>query len=124
MVEIIGDGCGIAADRFQGRWADGLSGIRAHAEMVGANGVIGDRRPHGTTLRIDLRPRVAASDPAPARILVVDDHVVVREAIAAAFEAEHDITVVAQAGSLATAVQRVDEADVAIVNLPARWTRT
>lgn len=55
--------------------------------------------------------------PRPARILLVDDQVAVREALAGVLEAEEDFVVVAQAGSLATAVEQVAGVDIAVVAL-------
>ncbi len=51
------------------------------------------------------------------RILIVDDHVLVRQALAFMFEQEADVTVVTQAGSLAEARTRLVDVDVAVVDL-------
>ena len=51
------------------------------------------------------------------RILLVDDHSAVRQALASVFEREPEFEVVGQAGSLAEARQMLDGIDVAIVDL-------
>jgi DNA-binding NarL/FixJ family response regulator len=55
----------------------------------------------------------------PIRVLLVEDHTSVRQAIATAFQQEADVDVVAQAGSLAEARQMLLEVDidVAVVDL-------
>jgi DNA-binding NarL/FixJ family response regulator len=45
------------------------------------------------------------------RILLVDDHAVMREALVSAFEQEADLEIVGQAGSLAEARLRLGEAE-------------
>ena len=61
----------------------------------------------------------AASEqpPSPVRILLVEDHAAVREAIAAMFEREPGFTVVGQAGSLAEAREMLARVDVAVLDL-------
>jgi DNA-binding NarL/FixJ family response regulator len=51
------------------------------------------------------------------RVLLVEDHVVVRELMAAAFDREPGFAVVGQAGSLAQAREMLDRVDVAVVDL-------
>lgn len=50
------------------------------------------------------------------RVLLVEDHVVVRELFAAAFDREPDFEVVAQAGSLAEARGSLEGVDVAVLD--------
>ncbi len=51
------------------------------------------------------------------RILLVDDHSAVRQALASVFEREPEFEVVGQAGSLAEARQMLDGVDVAVIDL-------
>jgi DNA-binding NarL/FixJ family response regulator len=51
------------------------------------------------------------------RVLLVDDHTAVRQALAIVFAREPDCTVVAQVGSLAEARDALDRYDVAVVDL-------
>jgi DNA-binding NarL/FixJ family response regulator len=51
------------------------------------------------------------------KILLVDDHASFRQGVAAALEAEPDLTVAGQAGSLAEARTMLDGFDVAVVDL-------
>lgn len=53
----------------------------------------------------------------PVRVLLVDDHAAVREAIALAFRQEPDFEVAGQAASLAEARQMLQEVDVAVIDL-------
>jgi DNA-binding NarL/FixJ family response regulator len=53
----------------------------------------------------------------PVRILLVEDHAAVREALAAMFERESGFTVVGQAGSLAEARAMLSGVDVALLDL-------
>jgi DNA-binding NarL/FixJ family response regulator len=69
-------------------------------------------------MRVDgASPPAAASELSPARVLLGGEHVAVRQAFAVVLEAQPDFEVVAQAGSLATAVDLVAEVDLAIVDL-------
>jgi len=51
------------------------------------------------------------------RVLLVEDHVSVRQAIASAFDREADFEVVGQAASLAEAREMLDAVDVAVIDL-------
>ena len=64
-----------------------------------------------------LRPTDADQARQTVRILLVEDHTAVREAIAAMLAQEPDLNVVAQAGSLAEARRMLDDIDVAVIDL-------
>jgi RNA polymerase sigma factor (sigma-70 family) len=57
------------------------------------------------------------ADAAQTKVLLVEDHAVFRQALALAFSLEPDLTVVAEAGSLAEGRQRLDGVDVAVLDL-------
>jgi DNA-binding NarL/FixJ family response regulator/PAS domain-containing protein len=60
------------------------------------------------------------ADPDPiatVRVVLVEDHLAVREAIAAAFDARHGFSIVGQAATMAEARGMLDDVDVAIVDL-------
>jgi two-component system, NarL family, response regulator len=69
-------------------------------------------------LEPDEHPATART-PAPIRVLLVDDHAIMREGLAAVLEASEGFSVVGQAGDGRTAVRLFDELrpDVAIVDL-------
>ena len=56
---------------------------------------------------------------APARVLLVDDHAIVRRGLRSILELEHDISVVAEAGGWNDALQALDRArpDVIVLDL-------
>lgn len=53
----------------------------------------------------------------PINILLVEDHAVFRQALALAFSLDPDLKVVREAGSVAEAMDQLDEIDVAVVDL-------
>ncbi|MEA2267597.1 MAG: hypothetical protein QOC64_207, partial [Solirubrobacteraceae bacterium] len=97
----------------------GIKGMRERAGLLGGELAIHSEPGAGTTVRV----RVALSDdrgelPAPhVRVLLVEDHAAVREAIAVAFERETGFEVVGQAGSLTEARTMLSGVDVAVLDL-------
>jgi DNA-binding NarL/FixJ family response regulator len=75
------------------------------------------RRGRLATLERLLLDDEDGDDAQPVRILLVEDHTAVREAIAAMFEREPGFAVVGQAGSLAQARGMLDGVDVALLDL-------
>ena len=115
-VEISDDGRGFEPDRQPSlMYGQGLRGMRERAELLDAHlDVRSDRS--GTTVRMqaDLR---AESATRRTRVLLVEDHATVREALAAAFERHSDIEVVGQASSLSAAREQLAGVDVAVIDL-------
>ena len=75
-------------------------------------------RPREGGTVVELRVPLARAAPADrARVLLVEDHAAVREAIAPAFAQDDEFIVAGEAGSLAEARGMLDEVDVAIVDL-------
>jgi two-component system response regulator DevR len=68
-----------------------------------------------------LAPPEAAPQetPAPARVLLVDDHAIVRRGLRSILELEPDISVVAEAGGWSDALQALDRSrpDVIVLDL-------
>ncbi len=62
-------------------------------------------------------PETNGQEQQRTRVLLVDDHSSVRQALASVFEREPDLVVVGQAGSLAEARQMLDGVDLAIIDL-------
>ncbi|MEY2536082.1 MAG: hypothetical protein QOF29_3992, partial [bacterium] len=97
----------------------GIKGMRERAGLLGGELAIHSEPGAGTTVRV----RVALGDdreelPAPhVRVLLVEDHAAVREAIAVAFERETGFEVVGQAGSLTEARTMLSGVDVAVLDL-------
>jgi DNA-binding NarL/FixJ family response regulator len=95
----------------------GIPGMRERAELLGGELRV-ERPPEGGTL-VELRvPPAQRRGPAErVRVLLVDDHAAIREAIALAFAQDDEFIVAGQAGSLAEARGLLDGVDVAILDL-------
>jgi DNA-binding NarL/FixJ family response regulator/signal transduction histidine kinase len=117
-VEVSDDGSGFDRDGGgQVGESAGLTGIRERADLLGADLEISSEPGGGTAVRLELSLKNEEVEPDQVRILLVEDHAAVREAIAAMFERERDFTVVGQAGSLAEARGMLDGVDVALLDL-------
>jgi PAS domain S-box-containing protein len=113
-VEVVDEGCG-----FDPRAAGaGLAGMRERAGILGGRLSLETSPGEGTrvTLELPLSPPAGTEDE-DLRVLLVEDHAAVREAIASAFASEPGIRVVGQAASLAEARSMLERVDVAVVDL-------
>jgi DNA-binding NarL/FixJ family response regulator len=117
VVVVRDDGVGLHDLRPPGpTGGHGIAGMRERAEVLGGELRV-ESPPRGGTL-VELRVPLAPPRPAErARVLLVDDHAAIREAIALAFAQDGDFIVTGQAASLAEARGLVDGIDVAIVDL-------
>ena len=88
----------------------GLRGMRNRVEQVGGTLTV-ESGPKGTTVRVEVPPVI--------RVLLVDDHPVVRTGVRGMLAAEPDIEVVGEAGSGADAIARAAELkpDVVLMDL-------
>jgi PAS domain S-box-containing protein len=119
VVEVSDDGCGCAALPVQ---ADvpgtGLRGMRERAAILNADLRFTSEPGVGTSVRVELPLTVRRGESTTmVRVLLVEDHAAVRQALATTFEQEDDFEVVAQAGSLAEARQLLRDIDVAVIDL-------
>jgi PAS domain S-box-containing protein len=119
VVEVADDGGGFdaAADASPiGR--AGIKGMRERAADLGAELTVASRPGDGTRVRLELALAEQGAVAAQAvRILLVEDHAAVREAVASAFEREPGFEVVGQAASLAEARGMLARVDVAVIDL-------
>jgi DNA-binding NarL/FixJ family response regulator len=120
VAEVADDGRRLDAERApDATGGHGIAGMRERAGLLGGALEVAPRTGGGTTveLRVPLFAAQAATE--RVRVLLVDDHAAIREAMALAFAfAEDDGFVVAgQAGTLAEARTMLDGIDVAIVDL-------
>lgn len=95
----------------------GIPGMRERVELLGGELLV-ERPPEGGTLvelRVPLPRHRAPAD--RVRVLLVEDHAAIREALALAFAQDDEFTVTGQAGSLSEARGMLDGVDVAIVDL-------
>ena len=117
--EVSDDGRGFdPAERPAPVAGHGIAGMRERAALLhGRLDIVGDPTT-GTTVRLEVPLRPAHERAAEqVRVLLVEDHAAVREAIAGMFERESDLTVVGQAQSLAEARELLHGVDVAVLDL-------
>jgi PAS domain S-box-containing protein len=120
-VEVADDGRGFDPDAEPaGGAGTGITGMWERAALLDAALAIRSRPGEGTTVRLEVglaQGQDAEAGPRTARVLLVEDHAAVRQAIAAMFDREPDFSVVGQAGTLADARGMLDEVDVAVIDL-------
>jgi PAS domain S-box-containing protein len=112
--DVADDGRGVSARATSGH---GIAGMRERAEQLGGHVDLRAPDAGGTSVRVRLPLPSPREVGAPIRVLLVEDHAAVREAIAAAFRSEPDFEVVGEAGTLAEARGMLGEVDVALVDL-------
>jgi PAS domain S-box-containing protein len=96
----------------------GLRGMRDRAAAENGWLDVTTRPGSGTRVRFGIPlPETNGRPQRPARMLLVEDHTAVRQAIATALDREDDFDVVAQAGSLAEAMDLLVDIDLAVVDL-------
>jgi DNA-binding NarL/FixJ family response regulator len=92
--------------------------MRERAALLDADLTIRTAPDAGTRVCLELMlDSEKARSPLTARVLLVEDHVAARQAIAAMFRREPDFEVVGQAGSLAEARGMLEGVDVAVLDL-------
>ena len=112
MLEVADDGHGFDT----GREGAGLRGMRERASLVGGDLTLDQHADGGTTVRLAVP--VARHD-RPARMLLADDHALVRRGVRLILDQEPDLTVVAEAGDGAEAVElaRSTEVDLVVLDI-------
>src|SRR5215208_3903647 len=98
----------------------GIRGMRERAPALGGDLEI-DSDPHsGTRVRFEMLLKKGDEDSegeVRVRVLLVEDYIAIREALASSFEREAGFEVVAQAASLSEARGMLEGIDVAVVDL-------
>jgi DNA-binding NarL/FixJ family response regulator len=116
-VEVSDDGHGFAAGAEARPGSSGIRGMRERLELVRGDIAI-DSTATGTTVRLGVPLGSGVGALAHGtRILLVEDHAAVREAIAVMFDRAAGFEVVGQAGSLGEARTMLKNVDVALVDL-------
>jgi PAS domain S-box-containing protein len=102
----------------------GIKGMRERARLLGGKLEIESEPSRGTKVLFELalqKDQEEETDEQGVRVLLVEDHATVRDAVASSFEGEAGFEVVGQAASLAQARTILEEADqrvdVAVVDL-------
>jgi PAS domain S-box-containing protein len=113
--EVSDDGRGFSHAQVHGGM--GIVGMRERALALGGELEIKSKPGEGSTVRFEMALQRDLEEPEEIRILLVDDHASLREAMASVFEREPGFSVVGQAGSLAEARGMLDGVDVAIIDL-------
>jgi PAS domain S-box-containing protein len=119
FIEVADDGRGFdPPSRPTGATGTGIVGMRERAVLIAAELTVSSKPGTGTKVRLDVPlSESKESQPRKVRVLLVEDHVAVRQAIAAMFERDFDFDVAGQAGTLAEARGMLDDIDVAVVDL-------
>jgi PAS domain S-box-containing protein len=126
IASVADDGDGFDVEAAAG--GSGTVSMRERAELLGGELRIAQREGGGTVVEL----RTPVFEPWPpgerVRVLLVDDHAAIREALALAFAEDDGLVVTGQAGSLADARTMLEGVDVAIIDLtlpapmPRRWS--
>jgi PAS domain S-box-containing protein len=119
FVEVSDDGSGFDPDAEPaGPRGTGIRGMEERASLLGADLTITNHPGAGTDVRLGLAlTQDVSSAEQGVRVLLVEDHTAVREAIAGMLQREPDLAVVGQAASLAEARGLLGEIDVAVIDL-------
>lgn len=118
-VEVTDDGCGFEVERVpRAPESTGIRGMRERAAAVRGELTISSAPGEGTRVRF-VMPLAPETAPAAelVRVLLVEDHTAVRQAIAMAFEREPGFAIAGQAASLQEARRMLGGVDVAVVDL-------
>jgi PAS domain S-box-containing protein len=114
-VEVVDDGRGFDVTAPRGT---GIRGMEERVELLGGELAIRSEAASGTAVRFNvLLDGTAPVGERIARVLLVEDHTAVREAIAELFAGEPDFEVVGQASTLAEARELLHDVDVAVIDL-------
>jgi PAS domain S-box-containing protein len=112
-VEVSDDGRGFEAVAE----GTGITGMRERAAVMGGELQIRSTPGRGTRVRLTIDRSDGDEPSRRVRVLLIDDHAAVRQAIAAMFEREPDFDVVGQAATMAEARKLLSDVDVAVVDL-------
>jgi DNA-binding NarL/FixJ family response regulator len=117
VASVTDDGRGLDQRRPPARGGGhGIAGMRERAALLAGQLQIARRAGGGTA--VELRaPLAGPRVPHAARVLLVDDHTAIREALALAFAGDDEFVVTGQAGSLAEARRLLGDVDIAIIDI-------
>jgi DNA-binding NarL/FixJ family response regulator/signal transduction histidine kinase len=117
-LEVADDGRGFDPVAPGRRDGGGLDEMRERAALLDADLDISSGEASGTRVRLELQlNRDAGRSGEDVRVLLVEDHTAVRQAIAATLEREPDLRVVGQAASMYDARKLLEHVDVAVIDL-------
>ena len=116
--EVADEGVGMPSFEQEPVDGRGIKTMRERAALIGGHLKITSTPDQGTVVRLELQVRDQAALAAPVRVLLLEDHTAVREALAAALE-KAGLTIVGQAATLsqARAMLRQVKIDVAVIDL-------
>jgi DNA-binding NarL/FixJ family response regulator/signal transduction histidine kinase len=114
-IEVSDDGIGFDTEAASS--GTGVRGMRERAVIAGAELAVQTKSGAGTVVRVELPLVPPTVRRGQARVLLVEDHASVRQAIASAFGQEEDFEIVGETGSLGEARDMLEDVDVAVVDL-------
>jgi DNA-binding NarL/FixJ family response regulator len=116
-IEVSDDGRGFGKATAASSDGTGVRSMRERATIAGAELTVESEPGTGTVVRAELPLVSPVIRGERARVLVVEDHAFVREAIATTFRQQEDFDLVGDAGSLDEARGMLEDVDVAVVDL-------
>ena len=123
ILQVVDDGCGFEAPIGGG----GIRGMRERALAIGGRLTVGGGRtaaaPSPSACRRWTEPRVTGNAASPIRVLLADDHAVVRRGLRLVLESAPDLVVVAEVGDGVEAVDRAGRGDVDLAILDISMPR-
>src|SRR4051794_21484719 len=119
FAEVSDDGSGtVPTPGTGGGGGTGIVAMGERARLIGAELEVRSIPGQGTVVRLEMPVVDVAEEPeVETRVLLVEDHVAVREAMATALSQEPGFLVAGQAGSLAEARRMLRDVDVAVLDL-------
>ena len=122
LLTVRDDGVGFETKEAGRRKGDGLGNMQERAASIGARLRVRSRPGHGTVVRLELPLSDQAGFPPESgvRLLLVDDHEVVRRGLRTVFDGEADIEVVGDVGTATEAVAEVVKLQPNVVLMDVR----
>ena len=113
-VVVSDSGVGFDIERTLSRPQFGLQNTMRKIELIGGTVSISSKPGKGSSVKL-LFPTSDLIQGIPIRIVIVDDHVIVREGVCSMIECEPDLSIVGEAADLEETLQVVQQAEPDVV---------